>query len=110
MWCSTCHQDVPAVAQTAHGRAVCARCQQPLLIKKSSAYGAKICDEGLALDDPSTAMAAAASPLDALARHSREQVRQLSRQLRRCGGHTATISSPLSALPSGRRFDIPADL
>jgi hypothetical protein len=90
---------------------VCARCQRPLRIKKP-AYADKICDEGLALDDPSAAMAAAAPPMSGLARHSRERVRQLSRELRRSGsgGPTTSIPSPLASPHAGRRFEVPQNL
>jgi hypothetical protein len=106
MWCSTCHQDVPGVAQT-KGRTVCARCQQPLPITRP-AYAGKICDEGLALDEPAAALAATAPPLGGLDAQSREHVRRLGRQLRR---PTAEVSTALHAIPTiVRRFDPPQNL
>ena len=59
MWCSTCHQDVPGVAHAASGRIVCSRCQQPMRSKKP-AHAARICDEGIELDEPPAAAVAAA--------------------------------------------------
>ncbi len=107
MWCSTCHQDVPGVAQANNGRTVCSRCQQPLRAA-TPAYAGKICDEGLALDEPVAALAAAAPPLGELDWQSREHSRRLGRQLRR------PATEPWAATPAirttVRRFDPPQNL
>jgi len=49
MWCSNCQQDTPGVANPTSGQIACSRCQQPTQQRKS-AYAARVCDEGLALD------------------------------------------------------------
>jgi hypothetical protein len=103
MWCSTCHQDVPGVAHEVTGRMVCARCQRPLRIKKPP-HAADICDEGLALDEPAAATAAATLPrVDDWS--VRERLRYLDRELRRPNVAAATTSSPFPQGP--RRFDPP---
>jgi hypothetical protein len=103
MWCSTCHQDVPGVAHAVTGRRVCARCQQPLRIKQPP-HAAAICDEGLALDEPAAATAAATLPrVDDWS--VRERLRYLDRELRRPNVAAATTSSPFPQGP--RRFDPP---
>jgi hypothetical protein len=76
------------------------------------AYASKICDEGLALDDPAAALVAAAPPLRGFDRQSRERVRHLERELRRpeVGKQNATaLLTPFDS-PRTRRFDAPANL
>jgi hypothetical protein len=107
MWCSTCHQDVPGVANATGGRTVCARCQQPIRTVKP-AHASKICDEGLALDEPAAKLAAAAPPLSGLDWQSRQMSRRLGRQLRRPSAETpAAIPSIETKI---RRFDRPQNL
>jgi hypothetical protein len=66
-----------------------------------------ICDDGIALDDPVAAEAAAKPPrFDGWP--SAQQVRQLSRELRRSSIATPTASSPFP--PIGRRLDPPQHL
>jgi hypothetical protein len=103
MWCSTCHQDVPGVAHDVTRRMVCARCQRPLRTKKPP-HAAAICDEGLALDEPAAATAAATLPrVDDWS--VRERLRYLDRELRRPNVAAATASNPFPQGP--RRFDPP---
>jgi hypothetical protein len=103
MWCSTCHQDVPSAPQENTGRMVCARCQRPLRIKKPP-HAAAICDDGLALDEPAAATAAATLPrVDDWS--VRQRLRYLDRELRRPS--VATTAAP-NQFPQGpRRFDPP---
>lgn len=107
MWCSTCHQDVPGVANASGGRTVCARCQQPIR-SASSAHAGKICDEGLALDEPAAKMAAAAPPLAGLDWKSNQASRRLGRQLRRPTAERPTAIPPIQT--KIRRFDTPQNL
>ena len=83
MWCSTCHQDLPAGPHPVSGRLVCSRCQRPMR-EKSSPRAAPICDDGIALDEPAAAVAAATRPrLDDWP--TRQRVQHLGRALRRAG-------------------------
>ncbi|MEX0641573.1 MAG: hypothetical protein WD468_02675 [Pirellulales bacterium] len=106
MWCSTCHQDVPGVANATGGRTVCARCQQPLHTVKAS-HASKICDEGLALDEPAAKLAAAAPPLGGLDWQSSQLSRRMGRQLRRPAETPTTIPPIRTKI---RRFDPPQNL
>jgi hypothetical protein len=107
MWCSNCHQDVPGVAQAKNGRMSCSRCQRPLH-SATPPYASKICDEGLALDEPAAAHAAAAPPLASLDWQSRERVRRLGRQLRRPPAETPSAVPEIRT--TVRRFDPPQNL
>ncbi len=78
MWCSHCHQDVPAVASEGRGPRTCARCNREL---KFTAQ-ATLVDTGIALEtlDPPAPAIEAIDPLVHL--ESRENLRRLGRQLR----------------------------
>jgi hypothetical protein len=111
MWCSTCQQDTPGVANATSGRTVCSRCQQPVQ-KRNSAYTSRICDEGLALDEPAAAQASpqstAASPFRTDDWAARQRVRTAVRELRR--PNPTTSNSPNQFAADRRRFDPPQDL
>ena len=110
MWCSTCQQDVPCVAHSASGRTVCARCQQPVRTKKLAQL-ARISDDGLALDEQTTAAVANAAPFRKDDWQARQQVRKLVRELRRPGmGETKPSPSVTSAFRERLRFEPPQDL
>jgi hypothetical protein len=107
MWCTSCQQDVPIVAHAASQRMVCSRCQRPLA-KGPPAHAARICDEGIALDETAAAVAAAAPPFRGDDWSSRRRVRNIGRELRR-PAFAATNKS--TSLPdAGRRFDPPHNL
>jgi hypothetical protein len=88
---------------------VCSRCQQPAPKRKSS-YTARVCDEGLALDEglapapPTSASTAAPFPSDDWA--ARQRVRTVVRELRR---PNPTATNP-TIVTERHRFDPPADL
>jgi hypothetical protein len=84
---------------------VCARCQRPLRVKKPP-HAAAICDDGLALDEPAAATAAATLPrVDDWA--VRQRLRYLDRELRRPRAAVGAGAVP-SNFPQGpRRFDPP---
>jgi hypothetical protein len=84
---------------------VCARCQRPFPTGQP-AHAASICDDGIELDEPAAAMAAAAPPLRGDDWSSRQRARNLARELRR--PHFATTQSK----PRGAayRFDPPQHL
>jgi len=105
MWCSTCQQDMPAVAHLLSGRTVCSRCQRPMRSSKPL-HAAAICDEGLALDDPVAAAAAAAPPRDDW--QAQQRARRLERELRRSTVEIPAAGAP--ALKGPRRFDPPKQL
>jgi hypothetical protein len=111
MWCSTCQQDTPGVASTTSGRVVCSRCQLPVQ-KESSPYTSRICDDGLALDEPAVAQAnasaAAASPFRTDDWAARQRVRTAARELRRPNPTTANTPNRLAS--DRQRFDLPQDL
>jgi hypothetical protein len=104
MWCSTCHQDVPGIKHPTNGRTLCAQCQRPLRAPKP-AYATKICDEGLALDDPAAKMAAATAPVSDFDQRARERARILNRELRRSG-----VGAVTPKWEGPRRFDAPKNL
>ncbi|MEX0611954.1 MAG: hypothetical protein WD738_06085 [Pirellulales bacterium] len=105
MWCSTCQQDVPGVAHATSERIVCSRCQRPLQTK-STVHAARICDEGIALDETAAALAVAAPPLRGDDWSARQ--RHLGRELRR---PTVAAAPPTIRVPHGRRrFDPPQNL
>ncbi len=107
MWCSQCHQDVPAVAHAASGRLVCSRCQRPMARTKA-ASSTPICDEGIALDERAAAVATAAPPIRTDDWSARKRSRELERKLRRPSGICAISGS---STPHGaRRFDPPQNL
>ncbi len=107
MWCSNCQQETPGVAHAASGKLVCSRCQQPMR-KRGAPHTARICDEGLALDEPPTRAAAKAPSFQADDWTARQRVRTAVRELRRPNPATASsISRPAS---DSRRFDPPHDL
>jgi len=107
MWCSACQQDVPGIANGATGRTVCPRCQLPVRGKKQVS-NARICDEGLALDEQPAVDAAAAIPLRQDDWHGRQRVRSLVRELRR----PAAVAAKTSATTFGdrRKFEPPQNL
>jgi hypothetical protein len=107
MWCSTCQQDTPGVAHTATGRIVCSRCQQPVRSRKATA-NARICDEGIALDEQSAAAPAAAAEFKSDDWSSQHRVRTLARELKRPA--IAASKSSASAFADRRRFEPPHDL
>jgi hypothetical protein len=107
MWCSTCQQDTPGAAHAATGRIVCSRCQQPVRSKRPAPH-ARICDEGLALDEQATKAAAATTPLRLDDWSGQQRVRQLARELKR--SNTATNKAAASTFSDRRRFEPPQDL
>lgn len=72
-------------------------------------HATRICDEGLALDEPapSAAMAASAAPFRNEDWAARQRVRTVVRELRRPNPATA---NSLPRIPSQRQFDVPHDL
>jgi hypothetical protein len=108
MWCSTCQQDTPGVTHATSGRIVCSRCQQPMQ-KRKTPYTTRICDEGLALDEPvAIQTAAAATPFRTDDWAARQRVRTAVRELRR--PNPTTANSPNRIAADARRFDPPQDL
>ncbi len=106
MWCKTCQQDTPGVAQAATGQIVCSRCQQPVRSRKPTAQ-ARISDDGIALDEQS-ATPAPKTPL--LAKDdwsSQQRVRTLARELKR-PTYTASKTSA-SVFADRRRYEPPHD-
>jgi hypothetical protein len=86
---------------------VCSRCQRPLPTRQLD-HAARICDDGLALDEPTAAVAAALPPLCGQDWSSRQRMRHLGRELRRPTFAATTRSNPL---PDARyRFDPPHNL
>lgn len=110
MWCSTCQQETPGTVHSASARIVCSRCQQPMQNRKPT-NSARICDEGLALDDPTIA-ATSASAKTAQFRAddwaARQRVRTVARELRR--PNPVTAISPNRIASELGRFDPPQDL
>jgi hypothetical protein len=104
MWCRNCYQDLPGTLDAPSGRIVCSRCQQPMQTRKSQ-QAARVCDDGLPLDEPATASVATVAPFRN--DHWSQHVRHLNRELRR-----PTPSRGLSAHDplSRRRLDPPQDL
>jgi len=87
---------MPGTAHPVSGRMVCSRCQRPMRTRTSQ-QATPLCDEGIALDEPAAATAAAARPrLDDWP--TRQQVHHLGRQLRRAGVATADGRSPIGAM------------
>jgi hypothetical protein len=80
--------------------------------KRNSAYATRICDDGLALDEPAAAQAAsqaaAASPFRTDDWAARQRVRTAVRELRRPNPNTA--NSPNRVAADRQRFDPPQDL
>jgi hypothetical protein len=100
---------VPATTHSLTGRTVCSRCQRPLRSKKPS-LAAAICDEGLALDDPAAAAAAALPPRQDHWQAQR-QARRFERELRRPAFNSAASAAPAAPhLQGPRRFDPPQQL
>lgn len=105
MWCSTCHQDVPGIANPATGRLVCSRCQRPLTDAKKVA--AAICDVGIALDETEIIAPAPVPPIRTDDWAARRHARELDRKLRPAlHTHAATGFTPHTT----RRFDPPQNL
>jgi hypothetical protein len=109
MWCNKCQQETPGVAHATSGRFVCSRCQQPMQ-KNKPPHATRICDDGLALDEPTTA----ATAVSARTRFriddwsARQRVRTVFRELRR---PNPTITNFPNRIVSDRlRFDPPHDL
>jgi hypothetical protein len=113
MWCSTCQQDTPGVANPTSGRIVCSRCGHAVQSEKSP-YASRICDDGIALDEAaatkpkSTATATAAPPFRTDDWAARQRVRTVARQLRRA--NPAMVNSTNTMANYTRRFDPPQDL
>lgn len=109
MWCSTCSQDVPGVANATTGRLVCSRCQQPTTARRPEA---PIRDEGIALDEPVVAAAInSAPPIRSDDWVTRQRTRELSRTLRQpMHFHPSATSNATNALHSARRLTPPHDL
>jgi hypothetical protein len=111
MWCSTCKQDTPGAANPTSGRIVCSRCQQPIQ-KQKVPYTSRICDEGLALDEPLAAQTAAPAATGAPFRTddwaARQRVRTAARELRRPNPTTSNVPNRIAA--DRQRFDLPQDL
>lgn len=105
MWCSACQQDVPGIAHAATGRMVCSRCQHPIASKQPP-QAARICDEGIALDDPIAVAASTPPRTDPLA--SARHLREISRELRRPTPYAE--SAPIRTRHGLRRFDPPQNL
>jgi hypothetical protein len=80
--------------------------------KQESTYTTRICDDGLALDEPLAAQAsspaAAASPFRTDDWAARQRVRTAVRELRR--PNPATNNSPNRIAADRQRFDLPQDL
>ena len=108
MWCSTCHQDVPGVANPATRRLVCSRCQCPLTDSQPSGKS-PICEGGIALDETEiVAKAAVAPPFRTDEWAARRHARELDRKLRPT---LSTRTAIAAATPhSARRFDPPQNL
>jgi hypothetical protein len=78
MWCSYCHQDVPAVASEGRGSRTCAKCSRELKFTAQTT----LVDTGIALET-FDAPVAAVETIDPLVHlESRENLRRLGRQLR----------------------------
>jgi hypothetical protein len=110
MWCSTCQQETPGTIHSATARIVCSRCQQPMQSRKPTAT-AQICDEGLALDDPTIAATTSSAKTAQFRKDDwavRQRVRTVARELRRPNPVTAV--SPNRIASEFGRFDPPQDL
>ena len=111
MWCSTCQQDTPGVPNATSGRTVCSRCQQPMQ-KQQATYATRICDDGLALDEPLEAQTSSprspAAPFRTDDWAAQKRLRSAVRELRRPNPTTGT--APNRAVFSERRLDPPQDL
>lgn len=107
MWCSNCHQETPGVAHATSGRIVCSRCQRPE--KRKAPHATRICDDGLALDEPTPARANASSaPFRADDWAARQRVRTVARELRR--PNPAAIHATNRVAADRMRLDPPHDL
>lgn len=105
MWCSNCQQDMPSVAHPTNGRMVCTRCQRTMRTSKPHSTPS-ISDDGIPLDEPVAAVAAATPPrIDEWSRST--ELRELSRKLRRAGGTPAVAAQGVPILQGPRRFDPP---
>lgn len=82
MWCSHCHQEVPAIASPAGSPRSCAKCQRDLKFTANSS----LADTGISLEsyaEQSFVEQNSAAPLDDLVQaESREKLRRIGRQLR----------------------------
>jgi hypothetical protein len=107
MWCSTCQQDTPGAAHAATGRIVCSRCQQPVRSRRP-APNARICDDGIALDEQATTAAAATASFRQDDWSGQQRVRQLARELKRPA--VAANKAAASTFSDRRRFEPPQDL
>jgi hypothetical protein len=108
MWCKTCQQDTPGVAQPATGRIVCSRCQQPVRTKKAVSHP-RICDDGIALDEQTApkVAAATATPFRRDPFPIQQSLRSLARELKR---PSIVMSKSAAATSSDRPVDPPQDL
>lgn len=95
------------MANAASGRMACSRCQQPVA-GKEPAHAARVCDEGIALDEPAAASVAAAMPFRGEDWLSRQRVRNLGRELRR--PTLAGSDPPNRVRQRTHRFDPPHNL
>ena len=108
MWCSNCHQETPGVAHATSGQIVCSRCQQPMNNHKPP-HATRICDDGLALDEPTHARASASpAPFRGNDWAARQRVRNVARELRR--PNPAAIHATNRVATDRMRFDPPHDL
>ncbi len=111
MWCNSCQQDTPSVSNPTSGRTVCSRCQQPMQ-KQQATYATRICDDGLALDEPiatpTNPQRSDSAPFRTDDWAARQRVRTAVRELRRPNPTTGV--SP-NRIPADRqRFEPPQDL
>jgi hypothetical protein len=91
MWCSHCHQDVPAIASEKLGFVACARCQREL--KFTVAAG--IADTGISLEQEPQATPKSDFSVDPLASaEARENLRRLGRQLRSSYQDSSAFEKP----------------
>jgi hypothetical protein len=101
MWCSHCHQDVPAISSETRKSIVCAKCHRELRFTVASA----IVDAGIALDEQAQEMPRGPIGRDLIAEEeSRLKLRQLGRQIR------APYAQPISieAVPFWDRVKLDA--
>jgi len=91
MWCTNCHQDVPAIGERGTNRSVCARCQNVLRAPQAM----RICDDGIALDEePCLVGTGSRPPLAANDWQFRQRSRELGRKLRHEVGSTQRRVDP----------------
>lgn len=103
MWCGTCHQDVPGVANS--GRLTCPRCQQSIS-RRSAVDMPAICDDGIALDEPAAAAVAARPPVRPDDWVTKRRARELDRKLRKpLHLSSSALANANFTNTTSRRFD-----